>query len=172
MAEQTMSHVKYGDTEFTHIGGIVATEKLSKVWQKVPVAPMPDEATINTLTMLNERLGIAKDAKMFMHDRWNQGYLQYRSINYYSLIYGGFPTYWNQWGMSVFIPRTFETIESMKTQMMGRTPDFNISPIRPSKARDGKNLAYLTKSEYKRSKTQVEVAETVHDCLRFLLLLS
>lgn len=166
MAE-TIQSVKIGGNEFKNIGGIVPAEKLGKKWEKIPEQPTPDADTIETLTMLNERLGLAKDAKQFMHDRWNQGYLQYRSINYYSLIYGGFPTYWNQWGMSVFIPRTFETVEAMKTQMMGRTPDFSVTPTRPSVANRVENMGYLTKSEYKRSKTQVEVAETVHDCLLY-----
>lgn len=142
---------------------IVPTEKLTEQWAKVPSQPQPSAEQAKILKMIDEKMGMAKAAKQHMHDKWNQGYLQYRSVNYYSLIYGGFPTYWNQWGMSVFIPRTFETIESVKTQMQGRVPDFSCAPTRPSRQQETYTIEHLTKSEYKRSKTQREVAETVHD---------
>jgi len=143
----------------------VKAENLDKKWEEVKDKPTPDAKEQATLTMLDERLTEAKDAKSKKHDIWNYSYLQYRSVNHYSMLYGGFPTYWNQWGMGVFIPRTFETVESIKVQMQGRKPDFMVSATRPSTKNYSKKVNSLMKSEWKRSKAQTEVAETVHDVL-------
>lgn len=163
--QTTQTPYQIGGLKINHLVRIIPTEKLDKKWTLVPDRPTPSDDEIQTIAMLDERWGIAKRAKELKHDIWNQSYLQYRSVNHYSLIYGGFPTYWNQWGLSVFIPRTFETIESIKTQMLGRQPDFSVEPTRPSQSKDSSNMNYLMKSEYKRSKTQVEVVESVHDAL-------
>ena len=165
MADINQIDLEISGNKFKHIARSIPAEKLSKKWSEVPERPTPSSEELQKMLMLENRLSMAKNAKEKKHDLWNFSYMQYRSVNHYSMLYGGYPTYWNQWGMGVFIPRTFETVESVKVGMMGRTPDFMVTATRPSTNKYSQNLYYLTKSEYRRSHTQREVAETVHDVL-------
>lgn len=157
--------VQVGTLKLQHLARSIPVEQLDKQWQSIPTRPTPTPEEIKTLTMLEQRLGESKRAKQKKHDIWNYSYLQYRSVNFYSMLYGGFPTYWNQWGTGVFIPRTFETIESMKVQMLSRDPDFTVMDTTPSQSEYSRNMNNLAHSEWRRSKTQEEVCETVHDAL-------
>jgi len=157
--------VKIGNITVRHIARTVPSEQVPKKFETVPERPSPDSKEEELLKMLDDRLGKAKEAKMKKHDIWNYAYLQYRSVNYYSMLYGAFPTYWNQWGMGVFVPRTFETIEATKTQMMQREPDFSIEPTFPNESAYAQNMNFLEHAEWKRAKMNREVAETVHDAL-------
>lgn len=159
--------VMVGKTKLKHLAKNVPTEKLDEKWKEVKDMPTPSEDEEKTLSMLEERLSEAKSSKSRKHDIWNFSYLQYRSVNHYSMLYGGFPTYWNQWGMGVFIPRTFETIESIKVQIQSKKADFIVGAIRPSTKNFSKKINSLTKNEWKRSKSQVEVGEVVHDLLLY-----
>lgn len=162
--QNQQSSLKIGDTTFKSFT-IVPTEKLDKKWAEVKDRPAPTSEQIEKLAMLDDRLAIAKSYKQKKHDIWNFSYLQYRSVNHITGLYGGWPSFWNIWGTGVFIPRTFETIESIKVQMMGRKPDFTVKPTLPITQTDADNMNRLTHSEWDRSDTQTEVAETVHDAL-------
>lgn len=162
---ETIDRGYQAGNSFKNLVREVKREDIDKKFQAVPNRPTPTEEEQKTLKMLDERWSLAKNAKMKRHDIWNFSYLQYRSVNYYSMLYGGFPTYWNSWGMGVFIPRTFETIESMKVQMMGTEPDFSLEPTTPAMAQEQNYLQHITQSEWKRCGIQTEIGETVHDCL-------
>lgn len=156
---------KIGSLSIRNLVKIVKREDLDKKWEAVPNRPNPTPEEEATIRMLDERWGNAKQAKQLRHDIWNASYLQYKSVNYYSQMYGGYPTYWNSWGQGVFIPRTFETVESMKVQMLGTDPDFTLDPVGPSKTGDQNWIQHLTKSEWKRSRSTRPVKATVHDGL-------
>lgn len=153
------------EVNYKAFGKAVKTEDLDKKWAEVKDQPNLTEEEAATVRMLDDRLSEAKEAKQRKHDIWNFSYLQYRSVNHYSMLYGGFPTYWNQWGMGVFVPRTFEAVESIKVQLNGKKPDFTVSRVRPSVSDYSQNIHNLTKSEWARSQSQAEVAETIHDML-------
>lgn len=157
--------LKIGDKTFKTIKKPTPTEKLGEKWSEVPERPQPSKDEVTKMSMLDDRLSLAKNAKQKRHDVWNFSYLQYRSVNHITGLYGGWPSFWNVWGTGVFIPRTFETIESIKVQMMGRKPDFYVKPTMPSRSKIADNYNKLAHSEYDRSKTHTEVAETVHDAL-------
>lgn len=156
---------KIGDAAMKAMVQPFKREELDKKWGDVPARPQPTPEQQETIRMIDERWSSAKNAKQKRHDIWNFSYLQYRSVNYYSLLYGGFPTYWNSWGQGVFIPRTFETIESMKVQMLGTDPDFYLKPVGPQKDQTENWLQHITKSEWDRSKIGKEIKDTVHDGL-------
>ena len=99
--------LKIGGKTFKHIGKPVPTEKLDKKWATIPERPTPSEDEVELMTMLDERLGTAKAHKQKKHDIWNFSYMQYRSVNHITGLYGGWPSFWNIWGTGVFIPRTF-----------------------------------------------------------------
>lgn len=157
--------VQVGTTTLKHLAKDVKAEDLDKKWAETPDRPTPSPEDTLTLSMLDTRLGEAKESKHRKHDIWNFSYLQYRSVNHYSMLYGGFPTYWNQWGTGVFIPRTFETIESVKVQIQSKKADFTVSGTKPSNKDFSKKIHSVTKSEWKRSQGQREIGESVHDIL-------
>lgn len=157
-------NLKIGEKTFKTFK-IVPTEKLDQKWSEVPDRPTPSRDEVQKLSMLDERLATAKAYKEKKHDIWNFSYLQYRSVNHITGLYGGWPSFWNIWGTGVFIPRTFETIESIKVQVMGRRPDFVVKPTLPVTSVKADGLNKLTHSEWDRSNTQEEVSETVHDAL-------
>lgn len=144
----------------------VKAEMRQEKWAKVP-RYSPTLAEAETLKELDKRWGIALDARRKRFDVWNYSYLQYRSINYFSLLYGSFPSYWNAWGQGVFIPLTFQAIETMKRQMKLRIPDWMIEGFTPEARKNEDYVKYITRSEWQRSGAQREVMECVHDTILY-----
>ncbi len=152
--------------EFKTIGQtITLSENLIDRWGKIPTPPAMTETDAKTLTMLEQRLSLAKDRHLKRMDVWNNSYLQYRSVNYYSQLYGGYPSYWNAWGVNAFIPRTFETIETMRAQLKSREPDFSLEPQGVKETAYSEGFTNLMKSEWRRSDSQAEAVEALDDAL-------
>lgn len=151
---------------FKYIGSVpTLTENLKDKWEKIPLQPAMTIEEEKVLTMLEERLSTAKQAHLRAIDVMNASYLQYRSVNYYTQMYGAYPTYWNQWGASAFIPRTFETVEAMRAQLKSKQPDWAAKPLEKKWSEYAENVTRLSHSEWNRSKSQDEAVEALDDAI-------
>lgn len=150
--------------EFKAIGAeIVPTERLHDFWAKIPAPPTvtPDEEKV--LRMLEQRLSYAKERHMKRIDIYNENYLQYRSINFYNKLYGSYPSYWNMWGVNIFIPKTFEAVEGMRADLKRRSPDFSVKPGPGTPDADKMNI--MAHGEWERSDSNKEALEALDDAI-------
>lgn len=158
------------DRQFKVIGATIAppkTENLKDQWATIPSAPSMTTEEEKILVMLDERLNAAKDRHLKRIDVFNSSYLQFRAVNYYTKLYGAFPTYWNEWGAGVFIPRTFEVVEAARAQLKSREPDFTIDPDGRADSAYAKEANILMHGEYKRSYSHEEHVEALDDAVVF-----
>lgn len=154
------------DVLFRHIGSdITPTEKLKDKWAAIPPAPNMTVEEQETMTMLEDRLSVAKERHLKHIDLMNASYLQFRSVNYYTKLYGAFPTYWNEWGAGVFIPRTFEVVEAARAQLKSKEPDFSLEPNGKKNSDYSKEVNILMHSEFKRSHSHDEQVDALDDAV-------
>lgn len=156
------------DKEYKSVGKVIEitpAEGLKDKWALIPSAPSLTTEGQKTLDMLEERLSAAKQAHIRFVDVANACYLQYRSINYYNALWGGFPSYWNQWGANIFIPRTFEVVEAMRAQLKSREPDWSIKPLGQEYAKYKDQVQKLSHSEWHRSHSTAEAIEALDDAI-------
>lgn len=154
------------EKEFKYIGNdITPTESLKDKWANIPSTPSMTQEDEKILLMLEERLSAAKQAQLRRIDVWNASYLQYRSVNYYTTLYGGYPTYWNQWGANAFIPRTFEVVEGARAQLKSRIPDWTVKPTERKWVKYSENVHKISHSEWRRSHSQNEAVEALDDAI-------
>lgn len=154
------------DVLFKTVGvDITPTEQLKDKWAALPPPPPMTVEEEMTMRMLEERLSLAKERHLKRIDVMNASYLQFRAVNYYTKLYGAFPTYWNEWGSGVFIPRTFEVVEAARAQLKSKEPDFSLEPIGKKDSAYSKEVSILMHAEIKRSHSHEEMTDALDDAV-------
>lgn len=107
----------------------------------------------------------AKAFWMQVHRKWDYNYLMYRSILTYNNIYG--EKYLANFGLQVFVPRTFTTIESLAASENVRKTQFTVRPNNNKSRKLTKHVQKLDNIEWYRSGTDQEALNTRKDALIF-----
>lgn len=108
------------------------------------------------------------EAKQFwrqIHPKWDYNYLMYRSILIYNNTYG--EKYLSNFGLQVFVPRTFTTIESLASSENVRKTQFTVRPNNNKSRKLSKYVQKLDNIEWVRSGTDQEALNTRKDALIF-----
>lgn len=113
-----------------------------------------------------------KLAKAFwtrVHRRWDYGYLNYKSILTYNNVLG--KDYMDAFGMQVFVPRTYQTVEAIKSQINSRKTEFVVKAgSGPKGFRDRERAQYfetMDNIEWRRSKGEHQKQLATHNALVF-----
>ena len=92
------------------------------------------------------------------HRVWDYGYLNYKSILTYNNLYG--QDYLRAFGLQVFVPRTFQTVEAIGSQMNSRKTEFVVKGgSGPKGFRDSERAKYfetMDNIEWKRSEAEYQ----------------
>ena len=108
------------------------------------------------------------EAKQFwtqVHQKWNYHYLMFRSILTYNNTYG--EKYLSSFGLQVFVPRTFITVESLAASENVRKIQFVVNPTNNVSRKMTKYVQKMDNIEWYRSGTDQEVLNARHDALIF-----
>ena len=102
-----------------------------------------------------------------MHSKMNYHYLMYKGIMALNQKYGA--EYIKSLGLQVNVPRTFMTIEAIRSEMMGRTINIDAVPTSPSKKSHSQSNAARTvlRGEFTRSKSQNALSDIEYNALLF-----
>lgn len=91
------------------------------------------------------------EAKKQRHAIMNYSYLQYKGILALNTTYGR--EYTNTLGMQINVPRTFQAVETFRTNMIGRTMNITATPMNKSSVDAAKKAKIILKGEWERSKS-------------------
>jgi len=92
-------------------------------------------------------------ARRTQHQKNNYHYLQYKGILWMNSIYG--EDYLRTVGLQAFVPRTFMTIESIRSRISKNPLDISVSSLYSKKERNNaKKSGHMLKAEWKRSKSE------------------
>lgn len=123
----------------------------------------PAETTQATRDVFKEDWEEAKQYWRRVHSVYDYAWLFYNSVVFINNLYG------EQWleafGLQVAVPRTFMTIESIRSQMMNRKIEFEISGRNFRSFESAKHNEKLMNSEWKRSKADRVLRECEGDAL-------
>lgn len=125
----------------------------------------PSKEDEEVLRIVDQRYYDAKESRKTRETIWNYSYLQFKSINYYNRQYG--QEFLEGFGLRVFVPRTFETIESIIPQLNGRPPEFIVSGKNPQDDKRADFIDIVLSNEWDRADTQRQITISTFDSLVF-----
>lgn len=99
------------------------------------------------------------------HRIWDYDYLFYKSVLTYNNLYG--TDYLNAFGMQIFVPRTFQTVESIAAQLNSRKTEFIVEGEGLIDSFVAPYFQKMDNIEWKRSKAETEKADATKDALIF-----
>lgn len=109
-----------------------------------------------------------QEAKTFwtkIHRKYDYSYLFYRSILTYNDLYG--QDYLKAFGLQVFVPRTFQTIEALDSQVNVRSIEFKIEGEGMRNEKKAEVLQRFDNAEWRRSKADLQAKEGVKNAMIF-----
>lgn len=112
---------------------------------------------------------IAKNYWKRKHMVWDYGYLNYKSVLTYNNIYG--EDYLKAFGLQVFVPRTYQTVESIASQLNSRKTEFIIKGTSGKNGfKDAERAEYfqvMDNVEWRRSGAEAEKRKAAKNALIF-----
>ncbi len=91
------------------------------------------------------------EAQRSFHKKHNYHYLMYKGILWLNSAYG--QDYIKSVGLQVNVPRTFTAIESIRSNMSGRTLDIDVTAYNRKENRNKEKARHILRSEWGRSKS-------------------
>lgn len=109
----------------------------------------------------------AKNYWTMKHPVFDRNYLFYRGINYLEAQMAGGKTLSSYFGAQVFVPRTFQTVESLYAQLVSRDIEFSCRGKDWISTEKEKYFERMDNMEFLRSESKEVVLDTFHDALIF-----
>jgi len=97
------------------------------------------------------------------HRVWDYNYLTYRSVLTYNDIYG--EKYLKAFGLQVFVPRTFQTVESLSSAILAKDTSFTVKGLNLLDNKKSKYFERMDNVEWKRSGAEEATATARRDAL-------
>lgn len=128
-------------------------------------SPPPDKEEKIFLDYFKEIWDEARHAKEPVKRMMDASYLAYRSIltdfAYSNRNIG-------KWGLSIYVPYTFQTIAGLEAQLAGKPPQYSLSPVRSPKDRgEAAFISKLSQAEFKRAQAMRVLADATQTSLIF-----
>ena len=133
------------------------------------VSILPDEKQGEAQDIFERDWQIAERYWLRKHKVWDYGYLNYKSVLTFNDLYG--KDYLRAFGMRAFVPRTYQTVESIGSQLNGSKTEFVIKGATgPNGFKDKVRAKYfqmMDNTEWKRGRAEKEKREAVKNALLF-----
>lgn len=100
-----------------------------------------------------------------VHTIYDYSYLFYRSILTYNDIYG--EDYLRAFGLQVFVPRTFQTIEALDAQINVRNIEFKVEATKLKDKSKAEFLQKMDNTEWRRSDSDIQNKDATKDAMIF-----
>ncbi len=131
----------------------------------IPKAPDPKDEEKKFLDAFAEWWEEDKKFKEPVKKMMEHAFISYRSILsdfHYS------QRNFQQWGLAVFVPLTFQVVSSIEAQLNGRPPQYRVGPANnPSDLETAEFISKISQSEYRRAEAQKRIAEATQESLIF-----